>query len=225
MTGAMKYFYDLMSPPSRALYILFTLEKIPFESNSVALRKGEHLTEDYKKNVNKFQKLPVIHDNGFVLTESVAILRYLSGKGLVSSQWYPTDIIQRARVDEYLEWQHNTLALGSGLYFMLKWVTPLMTGKDADPKRVAEAKRILEGALDLLETTWLADSKFVSGDRPTIADLFASSSIEQSKVAGFKPTEGRKKVENWMQEVRKAANPIYDEAHKFAYKNAALARL
>lgn len=77
---------------------------------------------------------------------------------------------------------------------MLKWVTPLMTGKDADPKRVAEAKRILEGALDLLETTWLADSKFVSGDRPTIADLFASSSIEQSSKRCLSRSYGNFKV-------------------------------
>lgn len=36
---------------------------------------GEHLTEDYKRDINRFQRVPCIIDGDFKLAESVAILR------------------------------------------------------------------------------------------------------------------------------------------------------
>lgn len=37
---------------------------------------GEHLTEEFKTNINRFQKVPCIIDDGFKLAESIAVLRY-----------------------------------------------------------------------------------------------------------------------------------------------------
>lgn len=39
---ALKYYYDLMSQPSRAIYIFLKANKINFEAKPVALRKGRH---------------------------------------------------------------------------------------------------------------------------------------------------------------------------------------
>ena len=36
----MKYYYDLMSQPCRALFIFLKKTKIPYESCPIALRKG-----------------------------------------------------------------------------------------------------------------------------------------------------------------------------------------
>ena len=41
MSAPVKFYYDLMSQPSRALYIFMKLAKIPFEENPIALRKGK----------------------------------------------------------------------------------------------------------------------------------------------------------------------------------------
>merc|ERR1711971_62441 len=102
----LKYYYDLMSQPCRALYIFLKLNKIPYEPKEVALRKGEHRQEEYSK-LNPFQRVPVIDDDGFVLTESCAILKYLAAKHNVAEHWYPKQNLQaQARVDEYLNWQH-----------------------------------------------------------------------------------------------------------------------
>jgi glutathione S-transferase len=41
---------------------------IPYEPKEIALRKMEHLTDEYAQ-INPFKKVPVIGDSGFILTE------------------------------------------------------------------------------------------------------------------------------------------------------------
>uniref|UniRef100_A0A915L6U6 GST N-terminal domain-containing protein n=1 Tax=Romanomermis culicivorax TaxID=13658 RepID=A0A915L6U6_ROMCU len=65
---SLKLYYDLMSQPSRAVYIFLNFNSIPFENCPVALRRGEHLTEEYSK-INPFKRVPFIDDNGFKLSE------------------------------------------------------------------------------------------------------------------------------------------------------------
>lgn len=66
---------------------------------------GEHFTAEYEK-INRFKKIPCIVDKDFKLAESVAIYRYLASEYKIDDSWYPKDTKKRARVDEYLEWQH-----------------------------------------------------------------------------------------------------------------------
>jgi glutathione S-transferase len=62
------YYYDLMSQPCRALYIFLKMTGISYQSKEIALRKLEHMTNDYAK-INPLKKVPTIDDNGFILTE------------------------------------------------------------------------------------------------------------------------------------------------------------
>ena len=40
---ALKYYFDLMSQPSRAVYIFLKANNIKFEAKPVALRKGNYI--------------------------------------------------------------------------------------------------------------------------------------------------------------------------------------
>lgn len=221
MSKPLKFYFDLMSQPSRALYICLELAKIPHTKVPVALRKGEHLTEDFKAKINRFQKVPAIADDDFKLSESIAILRYLDGKkeypGL--KEYYPSDVKQRALVDEFLEWQHNNIRAFCAMYFQTVWLIPILTGKPANPSRVEANKERMEGVLDLMENIWLAEgNKFITGSKLTAADIWAAAEIEQPKMAGYDPCVGRPKLEAWLKEVKALTNPVYDEAHKVVYK-------
>lgn len=50
---------------------------------------------------------------------SVAIMNYLSDKHK-KSDWYPTDLKERARVNEYTNWQHLNLRANGSMLFQTK---------------------------------------------------------------------------------------------------------
>ncbi|XP_078146149.1 glutathione S-transferase theta-1-like [Centroberyx gerrardi] len=100
-TGRLVEVYlDLLSQPCRAVQILLSCNRPPHRVRTVALRKGEERTPEFTK-LNPMQKVPVMVDNGFVLTESDAILKYLVTKYNLPEHWYPRQPERRARVDEY----------------------------------------------------------------------------------------------------------------------------
>lgn len=93
-TVPVKLYLDFISAPSRALYIIFKVSRSNVKTVPVQLRKGklsiyqnknwintnlnvtgEHLTEKFREEVNRFQKVPCIVDGQFKLAESIAILR------------------------------------------------------------------------------------------------------------------------------------------------------
>lgn len=195
------------------------------EINSAELKilsniPGEHLTETFGKDVNRFHKLPVINDDGFSLSESVAIFHYLGRKQIIPERWYPRDLKSLVRIDEYLQWQHNNLFLGAGMLFYMQLVEPLRTGKLPSQDQVERQKRTLIRCLDDLENIWLNDNKFLVGNEVTFADLMAASSIEQ--VIGmrlFKFDEDRHaKVKIWLESVRQFFGQNFKDAHLFVYR-------
>ena len=48
-----------------------------------------------------------------LLLHSSAILRYLVTQYKLPDHWYPADVHQRARVDEYLSWHSSNLRIGA----------------------------------------------------------------------------------------------------------------
>ncbi|XP_037813929.1 glutathione S-transferase theta-1 [Lucilia sericata] len=222
MSKLVKYYFDLMSQPSRALWIALKMGNTPFEECPVALRKREQLTEEYKK-VNRFQKVPALVDGDFHLSESVAMIRYLADKGLFSPELYPKDLQNRARVDEFLEWQHLTLRAGCGTYFMRCWLLP-MNGLAHMPSQEGIYKLIkeMENNIKLVEKIWLKDADFVSGKKLTVADLMGACEIEQTKLCKYDVTKKFPRISDWLARVREETNPHYDEAHKFINKKSGL---
>lgn len=72
--------------------------------------------------------------------------------------------------------------------------------------------------LNLIEKIWLESGNFIVGDDFSIADIFAACEIEQVRIAGYNPFEGRPKLAAWYERVKKESNPFYDEAHSIINK-------
>ncbi|KAM7345502.1 glutathione S transferase T1 [Cochliomyia hominivorax] len=222
MSKLVKYYFDLMSQPSRALWIGLKMSKTPFEECPVALRRREQLTDEYKK-VNRFQKVPALVDGDFHLSESIAMIRYLADKDLFSTDLYPKDLQYRARVDEFLEWQHLTVRAGCATYFLRCWLLPInglahMPSQEVIDKLIKE----MEQHLKLVEKIWLKDGDFLTGKKLTVADLVGACEIEQTKLCKYDVAPKFPKVSDWLARVREESNPYYDEAHKFICKKSGL---
>lgn len=171
-----------------AAFTMWTLDLGLWIAKLLSNPPGEHLTDDYKRNINRFGKIPCINDNGFLLAETPAILQYLMLKyeATTPEHWYPRDIKTRARVDEYLSWQHINTRMNSTLYFWLQWVVPLRTGKKVNDKKLAEAKTQMVQTLDFIDKEYLKSGRFIAGtDQISIADLLAVSELQQLRKCLF----------------------------------------
>jgi glutathione S-transferase len=209
---ALKLYYDAMSQPSRALLLFIRANSIPCEEIAVALRKGEHKKEEFKQ-INPFQKVPVIEHNGFKLTESVSILRYLSREFPVKDHWYPKDTKLRAKVDEYMAWQHLNLRMFGSMVFQHKIIIPLAKGQPPNERSVKTFEKGLEGVLEQIEKVWLRENPYIAGKELSIADLLAVTELEQPGMADFDVRKDRPKIVKYMERVRNDLQPHYDQVH------------
>lgn len=125
--------------------------------------------------------MPAIVDNGFKLAESVAIFRYLARQNKIENHWYPRDDQARARIDEYLEWQHLNTRQTCFQYFILAFVKPRKLGPSPDDAQVnAAAQKQMGESLDFIENVWLKDGPFIGGQKEiSFADILAACEIEQ----------------------------------------------
>jgi glutathione S-transferase len=103
----MKLYYHPVSTTSRPIMMFAADSGITLDYQLVDLFAGAHMQPDFAA-INPSQQVPVLDDDGFVLTECSAILKYLAEK--TGSPAYPSDLRQRARVNERMDWLNTGLA-------------------------------------------------------------------------------------------------------------------
>lgn len=116
--------------------------------------------------LNPNAQVPVIIDDGFVLWESNAIMRYLS-ESRRSGLW-PVAVKERALVDQWLTWQVAELNAqwGYAVYALMRR-NPAFT----DEKRIADSIRNWTGRMHILEAQLQAGGGFAANGRLSIADI------------------------------------------------------
>lgn len=219
----LKVYADRLSQPSRALIIFCRANKIDFEEVTVNLAKGQHRTPEFRK-INPMGQVPAIVDGRFRLFESHAILRYLATvfPG-VPDHWYPADLFTRAKVESILDWHHSNLRRGAATYVLHTALGPSL-GLKPNPEAAKEGENLLVRSLRTIESVWLkGDAKFLNGNpQPSIADLSLVCEIMQLEVVGDDRRDRilgpHEKIRAWMENVKKATNPHFEEAHELIYK-------
>ena len=124
------------------------------------------VNEAWYRAMNPNGRVPVIDDDGFVLWESNAIVRYLGAKHGAGGLW-PADVQTRAAGDRWMDWATSTMA---------PIMTPLFWGMIRTPaeKRCAQAiesDRVKMEAVMAILDTHLAGRPFVAGDTFTMGDV------------------------------------------------------
>ncbi|XP_058795541.1 glutathione S-transferase theta-3-like [Phymastichus coffea] len=212
---SLRLFYNLCSAPSRAVYIFLKINNIPFEGKVMDLRKGEQYLPEFQ-DINPMKEVPVIHDNGFNLAESGAILRYLCVKFDVHDHWYPHELRARAKVDEFLHWNHG-MGKGNRTYlYDRKYLYPRLRGEPSMPES-AYHDELLRKYLSHIDKIWLRDKPFVTGHQITIADIVAACYAEHLDYLGY-AEENQQRLSAWLDRVSCKTDPHYQQAHALVDK-------
>jgi glutathione S-transferase len=110
--------------------------------------------------------VPVIEDDGFVLYESNAIVRYLAARAGAGSLW-PADPRERADADRWMEWQSTsyTPAMWAAFWQLIR------TPAERRDAAAVEASRAKSEKLSAILDAHLAGRRYLTGDAFTTADI------------------------------------------------------
>ncbi|OGT59658.1 MAG: hypothetical protein A3E01_04120 [Gammaproteobacteria bacterium RIFCSPHIGHO2_12_FULL_63_22] len=180
------------SQHARRVVSLLEAASLPYELHRVALEKGEHRSPEFLA-LNPNHQIPVFIDGELVLFESHAICRYLCAKhGL--TQWYPSDLSTRAKIDQWLDW--NQCRLFPTVRDIV--LNKVFLGPDGDVAAIARGEAALPELMAILDAG-LADRDFLAGSTATLADLSVASNIFQLGLAEIAPDSPH--IARWYQRV------------------------
>jgi glutathione S-transferase len=118
------------------------------------------------RGLNPNGLVPTIEDDGFVLWESNAIVRYLAAKHAAGSLW-PGDLKARAESDRWMDWQMTTFWPAIRVLFL----GLIRTAPDKrDPRALEESRLKTAEVLGTLDAH-LKTYQFVAGDAFTMGDI------------------------------------------------------
>lgn len=165
----MKIYHHPMSGHSHRVVLFASLLGLKAELVEVDLMSGAHKKPEFLA-LNSFGQVPVLDDDGVVISDSNAILVYLAKKSGPSG-WLPEDARGAAAVQRWLSVAAGEIAYGPAA---ARLITVFGAGYNAE-EVIGRAHALLaklEGHLAARE--WLA------ADHPTIADVAAYSYIARA---------------------------------------------
>jgi glutathione S-transferase len=221
----MKLYCDPISTTCRPIMLLAAESGTDLKLEHVDLFTGAHMKPDYAA-INPSRQVPVLDDDGFTLTESSAILKYLADK--IGSPAYPKDLKKRAKVNEMMDWFNTGLYRDYGYGFIYAQVFPNQK-REGDEAQAAQLKFAREKAknwLKVLDENLIGPKKkFLCGDEVTIADYFGACLLAAGDMVrcDLKPWPN---VSRWMANMRVLPNwnkvhEAYDTKLVEPMKNAA----
>lgn len=211
----MKLYMHPASTASRPIMLFLAENHIDVDQQVVDLFTGEHLQDEYR-SINPNCLVPALHDDELVLTESSAILKYLAEKH--RSDDYPRDLVERARVNERMDWFNSNLYKDLGYNLVYPQLFPHhQRGSEAAQRGTVEwGVQRTRHWLGILDQHLLDRGAFLCGDRLTIADYFGACIIELGKAVRCDYSEYAK-IDSWMQRMHNLPswNAVHDTFYGF----------
>lgn len=185
----MKLYYHPLSGHAHRAHLFLSILGTDFELVKVDLQAGAHKSPDFLK-MNRFGQVPVLDDNGTIISDSNAILVYLAKK-FGEQNWLPETALGAAAVQRWLSVAAGEIASGPA---RARLITVFGAGYNAADV-IAAAHRVL--AIIELE---LASKEWIAALHPTIADLALYSYIANAP-EGNVDLSGYPNIGAWLKRV------------------------
>ena len=167
-----------LSSPTNKVRLCASYLGLPHEYHHIDLQKGEHMEPDYLK-INPAGRVPAIEDNGFLLSQSDAICKYMCALSGPSS-FYPEDIQEQAIINQWTDFATQHVLHAMGRLFFNKVVASLV-GAEIDEGSIKVGEDMLARDLPMFEAA-LKDHDYLAGGKITLADVTLAAALEPSEM-------------------------------------------
>ena len=199
------------SQPVRAVVWALLLKKQPFEMkliNPGHSGTGGSRHPDYLAK-NPAGTIPCIEEphSGFTLGEAHAILTYLAQKH-AWTDLYPESLQARGRIDAYLHYHHRNVRECSMLV-AAKVRKDLAFSASAQE----QTRKTIASVLQVLNDAYLANTPYLLGDQPTLADIAACVEVGQlsAQYTNLFDLEPHANILGWLQRMQTLRG--YEQVH------------
>lgn len=165
----MKLYHHPLSGHAHRARLGLALISVPHELIEVDLKAGAHKTPGFLA-LNPFGQVPVLDDDGTIVSDSNAILVYVA-KRLGRSDWLPEDPRGAAAVQRWLSVAAGEIAYGPAAARLIT-----VFGAGFRPEEVIARAHTVLARLE----AHLADRDWLAAERPTIADVAVYSYVARA---------------------------------------------
>jgi glutathione S-transferase len=200
-SAPMKLYMHPVSTASRPVRLLIAEKKLDVQEQVVDLMTGEQYKDEYS-SINPSHQVPTLEDDGFRMTESSAILKYLGSKFNLPE--YPTDLKKRARIDEVMDWFNTQFYrdFGYGLLYPQLFPHHKRPTDEHHKGTISWGKDKSKGWFGILDKHYIGSHQYVCGDQISIADYFGACIVTAGELVGC-TFEGYPNVQRWLGNVKK----------------------
>lgn len=179
---------------------------LEYEYILVALRDKEH-KELWFLDLNPVGKIPVIDDDGFILFESDAIIKYLAQKE--KSDIYPSELKKRALIEQWMDF--TSIHIGGAMSRVLfNRVFAKFAKVEADERSLQDGLNFLHRFLPVVDKQ-LKEHPYLAGNSFSLADISLLATLDPVDIGGIS-IEEQDNIVKWRQALK--SQDFYLKCHK-----------
>ena len=196
----MKLYTTTLAPNPRRVRIFMEEKGIEIPVQEISIMEGEHKQEEYKK-ISPSSKVPALElDDGTVITESMAICRYLE---LLHPEpaLFGSSKVEQAKIE--MESRRIELELMLPIASAFRHTHPAaaaLENPQIEEYGIAQRENAIN-RLNLLDEE-LGEQKFIAGDDYSVADITALCSIDFGGLAQIEVPSSLINLSRWLENMR-----------------------
>ena len=196
----MKLYTTTLAPNPRRVRIFMEEKGIEIPVQEISIMEGEHKQEEYKK-ISPSSKVPALElDDGTVITESMAICRYLE---LLHPEpaLFGSSEVEQAKIE--MESRRIELELMLPIASAFRHTHPAaaaLENPQIEEYGIAQRENAIN-RLDLLDEE-LGEQKFIAGDDYSVADITALCAIDFGGLAQIEVPSSLVNLSRWLENMR-----------------------